>query len=131
VPPVPPDAKFDGKTSAEVGAYHGADNIYTFDNLRAKDWPWKELDWKLGYLVSSIWAQFAKTGNPNGPGLPEWPLYKPDTQLLLNIGDAPHAEPGPYKAQLSVFEKQESSSVCHPQPGPAERPPTYVRHDLR
>jgi para-nitrobenzyl esterase len=105
VPPVPPDAKFDGKTPAEVGAYHGADNIYTFDNLRAKDWPWKELDWKLGYLVSSIWVQFAKTGNPNGPGLPEWPSYKPDTQLLLNIGDAPHAEPGPYKAQLSFFEK--------------------------
>ena len=118
VPPVPPDSHFDGKLAAEVGAYHGADNIYTFDNLCAKDWLWKELDWKLAYLVSSIWVQFARTGNPNGPGLPEWPSYTAATELLLNIGDTPRAEAGPYKAQMEFFEKAAAQRRPRPAAGP-------------
>jgi carboxylesterase type B len=32
-------------------------------------------------------VQFARNGNPNGSGLPEWPAYKIDNRQVLEIGD--------------------------------------------
>jgi para-nitrobenzyl esterase len=37
--------------------------------------PWPEVDRALARLMSTYWANFAKTGDPNGPGLPQWPEY--------------------------------------------------------
>ena len=109
--PVPPDSFFDGKTPVEVGAYHGVDNNYIFDNLRAKDWPWTEVDHKLATVVSSMWISFVKTGDPNGQGLPAWETYNPKNPRLLNILPASRMEPGPYKNEIDFFEKAEARGV--------------------
>jgi len=37
--------------------------------------------------VSAYWVQFAKTGNPNGPGLPVWPAYSPGSDRYMDLGD--------------------------------------------
>jgi len=44
-------------------------------------------DREVSKLVSLYWVQFAKNGNPNGPGLPEWPEYHTDAPFVLEIGD--------------------------------------------
>ena len=62
---------------ANRGAYHSADIEYVFETLDWKHLPWTADDRKLSRMISSYWTNFAKTGNPNGPGLPEWPVYKP------------------------------------------------------
>ena len=36
--------------------------------------------------MASIWTQFAKTGNPNGEGLPHWPAYSSDTEAYMESG---------------------------------------------
>ena len=36
--------------------------------------------------LSAIWINFAKTGNPNGAGLPEWPAFEADRDVLLEFG---------------------------------------------
>jgi para-nitrobenzyl esterase len=60
------------------GVYHSAELYYVFDTLSVREWPWEEDDRRLADAMSSYWVNFAKTGNPNGPGLAQWSAYKPN-----------------------------------------------------
>lgn len=59
-----------------MGAYHSAEIEYVFGQLDSKtDVTWRESDRQISDLMQKFWANFAKTGNPNGAGLPNWPPY--------------------------------------------------------
>jgi para-nitrobenzyl esterase len=63
---------------AAPGVYHFAEIYYVFNNLNVmKAWPWEPSDRGLADAMSSYWTNFAKTGDPNGPGLPSWQAYTP------------------------------------------------------
>ncbi len=38
---------------------------------------------RLSDRMNSYWANFAKSGNPNGPGLPAWPRYDGGERTLV------------------------------------------------
>lgn len=57
----------------KLGAHHSAEIIYVFNNLdirATRDWPYTAWDRKLADTMSSYWVNFARTGDPNGAGLP-------------------------------------------------------------
>jgi para-nitrobenzyl esterase len=58
-------------------ATHGAEVPYAFDNLKQLRWSWDAVDSQIAHQMSGYYANFAKTGDPNGPGLPPWPIYDP------------------------------------------------------
>jgi para-nitrobenzyl esterase len=76
--PVAPDTKVNGKpaTAGDVGARHAGEIEYVFGTLDSvPKVSWTDGDRKLSDLMLSYWANFARTGDPNGPGLPNWPRY--------------------------------------------------------
>jgi para-nitrobenzyl esterase len=60
---------------ADFGTTHGAEMHYMFDALDQAPWAWRPADRRLATAMAGYWTNFAKTGNPNGPGLPRWPAY--------------------------------------------------------
>lgn len=60
-----------------VGAPHACEIEYCMGNLHlVKDYAWTADDFKVSETMSNYFANFIKTGNPNGAKLPEWTLAK-------------------------------------------------------
>ena len=71
----------------KYGAFHTGEVPYAYNNLRFVNRPWEEVDHKLAGVMSDYWANFVKTGNPNGPGVPEWKRYVSDSKLIMAFGE--------------------------------------------
>lgn len=89
------------------GSGHGSDVPYAFQTLAAggRGGAPKPEDLKLSDMISSYWVNFAKTGDPNGPGLPKWPAFAENNQQAM-VFDAvpPSARPIPNLDKLKAFD---------------------------
>jgi para-nitrobenzyl esterase len=103
VSPIPEGLVWGGKPARDWGAYHGSEIVYVFNAFPLQDWAWRAVDLKLGDTISSMWVNFARTGSPNGAGLPEWPAYDPNSDILMNFSDSPKAQPTPFREALDFI----------------------------
>ncbi len=96
------------KERMRFGPAHGSDISYVFDNLRAPNGATVAPgDKEVARMMNAYWVNFARTGDPNGNGLPKWPVYSPKKNEILDIQSdgKPVGKPDPRKARLDVIEK--------------------------
>ena len=76
-----------------------------FGNLRNPTFKYTETDRSLSEVMSSYWINFARTGDPNGKGLPTWTPYDPAAEPYLDLGDRVQLKHHLLKAQLDFLER--------------------------
>lgn len=92
----------------KYGAFHSGEVAYAYDNLRFLNRPWQPIDHQLTATISTYWVNFAKTGNPNGKGLPVWPAYNTRDNQIMVLSEKPAATTLPDKAALDFMLKEVS-----------------------
>jgi para-nitrobenzyl esterase len=86
-------AKRDGSGTPDPGAVHSGEIEYALGNLGGnRVYAWTQADHAVSSAMEGYWANFIKTGNPNGEGLPDWPAAasKDDGLLRQVIGTNSH-----------------------------------------
>lgn len=87
----------------EFGAFHTSDVPYFFANLRHLNRPWEALDHHLSEIAAGYWVNFARTGNPNGKGLPNWPAFAATQRVTMELGEKTGTRPVAEKKKLEFF----------------------------
>jgi para-nitrobenzyl esterase len=87
------------------GAAHTTEVPYVFDNTTADTSQFDDDDRTVSRAMADVWVQFAKAGNPNGVGLPQWPPYRSPDYRLLDFGDRVTVRSNARSPQVDFFQR--------------------------
>jgi carboxylesterase type B len=82
-----------GPDIEKFGAFHTSEVPYVFNSLSRSDRQFTDADRKLADTISTYWANFARAGDPNGKGVPQWPAVTASSAVTMELGD--HLRPIP------------------------------------
>jgi hypothetical protein len=78
---------------------------YVFGHLDPAAAAWTSGDKQLSAAMQNYWTNFAKTGDPNGVGLPRWPDFRSSRSLVMMLGDQSEAESIPNAESLRPIDR--------------------------
>ena len=107
-PPAQRAADSTDGSSISPGAYHSAEIEFVFEALPSKDLPWRPEDTKLSGLIATYWSNFARTGDPNGSGLPKWPAYSAPHHSVMHLSAHSQAAPDEHRARYEFLDKMKA-----------------------
>ncbi len=87
---------------AKFGAYHAAEIPYAFGTLNKENT--QDADRALSSTMMNYWVNFAKTGDPNGKGVPKWPVFQRKNEMAMELGDSVKPIAIPHAASLDFFD---------------------------
>lgn len=89
---------------ADRGSPHGQEIPYVFLHLDPNNPRVTEADLEISDAMATYWTNFAKYGDPNGPGLPAWPAFSDANPVAMYFAGTPHTGPVPDAAALNVLD---------------------------
>jgi para-nitrobenzyl esterase len=115
IPPQVPPAKARRGSPAMpamkmIGAPHASEIPYCLGNLDLLDEvPWTEEDRIVSEVMHTAFANFIKTGNPNGKGVPDWPVARADDPApqVMTIDVHSQAAPSTHEARYEFLDRVE------------------------
>jgi para-nitrobenzyl esterase len=99
----PPDVQ--GNRYHGLGATHGMEMAYVFQHPEAIAGDWTDVDRHVSAIMSAYWTNFAKTGDPNGPGLTRWPTFKTAPDQVMILTAAPQLDALPRESDLRRIDR--------------------------
>ena len=93
---------------AVLGAPHSDEIEYVFGTLDSRPGAkWRPEDRKLSNEMGEYWTNFARTGNPNGDSLPNWPTYNAaDNWQVMHLNATSEAKPDTQRARYLFLNKE-------------------------
>ena len=96
---------FDHRTTQSAGgANHGSEIAYVFGNLSTSGRTPQPNDEAMSELMRSYWVNFARTGDPNGSDLAEWPAFSPVNERVMKFDSIAAVRPTPNLRQLKALD---------------------------
>jgi len=109
-----------GKGQKTLGSFHSLELPYVFGAFRQPSWNWlpfEAIDFRMGEAIQGYWTNFAKTGNPNGAKLPNWPAFDGASQSAMeftqegNASARAHSRPAFCDLDVSSLKKRLNEPV--------------------
>ncbi len=95
--------------AAPRGAVHSAEIEYAMGTLDGNDvYAWTPKDYEMSKTLQSYFVNFVKTGDPNGTGLPAWPMYDKAQRMVLDLDSHPGKDAAAARGQFlenTLFKK--------------------------
>jgi len=73
-------------------------------NLYASNPQTTKSDLEISEAMGTYWTNFAKYGDPNGKGVPEWSAFSDKNPEVMYLGPTPHVGPVPSAESLKVLD---------------------------
>ncbi|ABI75891.1 carboxylesterase/lipase family protein [Hyphomonas neptunium ATCC 15444] len=87
-----------------IGAFHASEIPFVFNShlpgLKVTDG-----DLALTEAMMTYWTNFARTGDPNGTGVPEWPAYSLERDVWLDLNHSIRVIDGLRARRLDILEE--------------------------
>ncbi len=87
------------------GSPHGSEVAYVFEHLNASNPNVTKSDLKISEDMATYWTNFAKYGNPNGKGVPEWKAFSEAHPEVMYFNRTPHMGPVPSSRSLKILDE--------------------------
>ena len=89
---------------AGFGSPHGQDVAYVFNHIDSNNAQTSKSDVEISDAMATYWTNFAKTGNPNSIGMPEWKAYNLSNLEVMYFSQKPFMGKVPSAESLKVLD---------------------------
>ena len=93
-----------GSPQYGFGSPHGQEVAYVFEHLDKQNPNITKSDFDISEAMAVYWTNFAKAGNPNGAGMPEWPAFSEKTPSVMYFNKTPYVGTVPGENALKVLD---------------------------